>query len=85
MTTQTDQSTMLNVTGLWLNKSKSGVSYMSGSLGNLRVLIFRNTHKTQDKQPDYQLCFAPSNKDRGREKKDNPEADAGGDHSNIPF
>ena len=50
---------MINVTGLWLNKDKNGRTYMSGTMGGARVLIFKNEKKQEgSKQPDYNLVFA---------------------------
>jgi len=78
---------MINATGLWLNKTKDGKSYMSGTMGGVKVLIFKNEKKTEDKHPDYQLCFAENKpKDKAVPKEDDP-AGAGnpfGDNE-IPF
>lgn len=53
-------SKLINVTGLWKHPMKDGGTYLAGSLGNLKVLIFVNTKKQAgSKQPDYTLCFAP--------------------------
>ena len=49
---------MINATGLWVHKTKDGKSYMSGNLGGLRVMIFKNEHKTNPKHPDYRLVVA---------------------------
>ncbi len=57
-------SKMVNVCGLWLNESKNGEKYFSGSLGNMNVLIFKVKEKKSEKSPDYTLCIAP------REQKD---------------
>lgn len=50
------------VTGLWLNKSKSGKKYLSGSLGifGWRIAIFKNENKQTDKSPDYNLVIERS-------------------------
>ena len=55
-------SEMIQLTGLWLNQSKSGEKYFSGNLGGAKVLIFKNKHKTEEKHPDYQLYIAPKQK-----------------------
>lgn len=52
------QNNMLQVTGLWLNEAQSGEKYMIGYLGNMRVLIFKNRYKTEEKHPDYVMNFA---------------------------
>ena len=49
---------MIQLTGLWINKSESGEVYMVGYLGNTKVLIFKNKFKTDDKHPDYTLNIA---------------------------
>lgn len=53
-------SKLINATGLWLQKDKNGNSYMSGSLGGVRVLIFKVKEKKGENSPDYTLCFAPN-------------------------
>ena len=62
---------MINVTGLWLNKDKNGKTYMSGSMGGVRVLVYKNERKSEDKHPDYNLVFAENKKrDVGNEPED---------------
>lgn len=47
---------MIKLSGLWLNKMPSGELYMAGSLGNSRVIVFKNTFKKPgSKEPDYTL------------------------------
>ena len=60
---------MINATGLWINKTKNGDEYLSGSLGGVKVLIFKNNNKKQENHPDYQMIFAPNEK-RPTEKKE---------------
>lgn len=49
---------LIPVMGLWMNEGASG-KYLSGKLGNMRVLIFPNTRKEEgSKQPDYRVFFA---------------------------
>ena len=42
---------------LWLNESKSGTKYMSGSIELdgvvTKIVVFKNSYKEQDKHPDY--------------------------------
>ena len=89
---------MILATGLWLNKGKNG-TYMSGTMGGVRVLIFKNEKKVEgSKQPDYNLVFAenkPKEKSDDNAKQESsipefePRADNpfGGDSdsSEIPF
>lgn len=48
--------------GLWEHESKSGSKYWSGSLGNAKVLVFRNTNKKNPKSPDMNIYLVPSEK-----------------------
>ena len=61
--------------GLWKNKSKAGMDYLSGSFGMARLLVFRNTRKDNDKSPDFNV-FAVSN-EKSEPKPDEPS----GEHS----
>jgi len=62
-------SDMIQLCGLWLQKSKDGKVYMAGKLSqNVRVLVFKNERKEKgSKQPDYQLFLAPA-RERNEEK-----------------
>jgi hypothetical protein len=56
-------SDMFEATGLWINTTKDGESYMSGSMGNLKINVFRNKYKKEgDRQPDYRLCVSEREK-----------------------
>lgn len=57
------QGQMLSVCGLWSNQTKDGREYMSGSIGNVKVLIFRNQNKKGERSPDWNLCLAPKPRD----------------------
>ena len=50
----------IQLTGLWLHKTADDELYFSGNLGNGRLLIFKNKHKTKPKHPDYVAYLAPS-------------------------
>jgi len=50
---------MIQISGLWLNTSASGRKYFKGKLNGNDLLVFKNEHKTHDKQPDYILYIAP--------------------------
>lgn len=69
-----EQGAMLQLGGLWVNESKSGVKYMTGYMGNLKLMIFRNNYKKEDNQPDYIMYLAekprPENPDENSENKD---------------
>lgn len=63
-------SSMLQLGGLWINESKKGEKYMVGYLGNLRLLIFKNQYKKEEKHPDYIMYV-----DEKERKEENAEAD----------
>ena len=43
-----------NIGALWVQESKKGKKYMAGKIGNLRIVIFKNTYKKPDSnEPDY--------------------------------
>ena len=47
----------IKATGLWLNKTKDGKTYFSGTMGQMNVQIFPNDFKTKDNHPDLQMYF----------------------------
>jgi hypothetical protein len=52
-------SDLTTLCGLWKNKDRNGKPYLSGTLGNARVLVFPNPEKRDQKSPDYRLCIGP--------------------------
>ncbi len=77
---------MIEATGLWTAKSAKGREYLRGSLGGLRVLIFKNEHKRGDKEPDYRLYV--TEKKRPQEEKSKQEVTAPGAEltdDDLPF
>jgi len=57
-THQESKSDLIDIAGLWENKTKNGEKYLSGNLGGARVLIFANKYKNDnDRAPDYKLYF----------------------------
>jgi hypothetical protein len=75
-------SSLINATGLWVNESKGGKKYMAGNMGNVRVLVFKNEKKRNEKDPDYRLCFAQREQkesSRGSDEAPPPEDE------DIPF
>jgi hypothetical protein len=63
----------VRVCGLWRNKTRDGTTYLAGPWGSLRVAIFSNAYKRDEKDPDYVLYLSPS-ENRGTRK---PEATQG--------
>ena len=43
----------IQLMALWENTSKSGVPYMTGTLGRNKVVAFKNTRKENERQPDW--------------------------------
>ena len=58
----------VKLTGLWKNTSKEGKTFLSGTLGGVKVLVFPNEYKKETSDPDFNLFFAPK-EDKGSEKK----------------
>jgi hypothetical protein len=54
---------MMKVTGLWANKARDGKTYLSGRLGDMRVLIFPNNYKEAENHPSHIMYFAPIERD----------------------
>lgn len=53
-----NDKTTIELCALWENKTKDGKTYLSGNLGNNKVLVFKNTHKKNEKEPDYRVLLA---------------------------
>ncbi len=47
---------------LWVRRSKDGMTYMSGTLedlrGNIQIAVFKNDRKEKDNQPDFQIVLS---------------------------
>jgi hypothetical protein len=50
---------MLRLCGLWKSTSKRGGAYLSGRLGSAKMMLFKNSQKRTDKDPDYFVCLVP--------------------------
>jgi len=66
---------MMSIMGLWENTDKRGNKYLSGNLGGIRVLIFKNTYKQGEREPDYRLNIAKRQQAEGGYR--NPQDSAG--------
>ena len=54
---------MIKISGLWLNTDKNGQTYMSGYLGDAKIIIYKNKFKSgENRQPDYNLYISEKNK-----------------------
>ena len=84
-----EKKPMLQVCGLWENEDKRGNKYLTGSIGGLKVFIFRNEYKEKGNQPDYKMYFGERpNQGGGNEPLTNLEPVTGGGQSpsdDIPF
>lgn len=61
---------MIKISGLWLNTDKNGTTYMSGYLGDAKIIIYKNKYKTsENKQPDYNFYIAEKQREK-EEKQD---------------
>jgi hypothetical protein len=60
----------VKISGLWKN-TKDGKTFLSGSLGGFKVLVFPNDYKKEAGDPDFNLFFAPKEE---KEKKVEPKA-----------
>ena len=49
---------LVRLGGLWKNQSKDGKTYLSGTFGGARVMIFPNGYKEKDSDPDFILNIA---------------------------
>mgnify|MGYP001412464048 CR=1 FL=1 len=43
------------ITGVWVNKTKKGESYLTFKINGIKYAIFKNK-KTKENQPDFYLC-----------------------------
>lgn len=49
--------TLTKLTALWMHKDKNGEIYYSGKIGEVKIKVFKNTSKTEDKHPDFIIYF----------------------------
>ena len=62
----------VKLTGLWDNVTTKGETYMKGSLGVAKLLIFKNSFKEKETDPDWNLFLAPKEK-KPDEQPEQPE------------
>ena len=57
---------MLEIAALWKNTDKNGVVYLSGTLGNSKLLVLANKHKKEgSKEPDFRVLVCEKPKKEG--------------------
>lgn len=68
-----DNNGMIRLGGLWKNETKDGKTYLAGSFGGARLMIFPNGYKDKDSDPDYVVTMAQAQpkKDKAEDKKSN--------------
>jgi hypothetical protein len=54
-----EMSNLIRVCGLWTNTGRDGKKFLSGSIGQMKVLILPNNFKEKgSKHPDYNIFLA---------------------------
>lgn len=62
---------LVRLGGVWKNKTKTGVQYLSGQLGGYaRLVILPNRDKTKEADPDYIVYAKNANYDKDATNKD---------------
>jgi len=76
-----------SIGALWLKDGKAG-KYMTGEVEvngeKQRIVVFKNTYKQQDKQPDYRILAARP-KDASEQASQQPAQPSGDFEDDIPF
>ena len=60
--TEKKDNSFIEISGLWEGKTKAGDVYLSGYMGSAKIMIFRNTYKDKENQPDYKLFVTKNEK-----------------------
>ena len=59
-----ERGEMVFLGGLWLNEAKDGSKFMSGGFGlGGKILVFKNTKKTKQNEPDYNMFIVQKPRD----------------------
>lgn len=64
---------MLKLTGLWQNES-DGKTYLTGYLGDLRLVVFPNNYKEKENQPDFIMYVDEKKKPEGNKEENKSES-----------
>ena len=59
------ENNLVEIFALWKNTSKSGETYLTGKMGNGRVLVLKNNYKEADNQPDYRVYITKNDQENG--------------------
>lgn len=79
---------LVNVSALWISKTQQGETYMSGYLGDAKLILLKNKSKQagDDKAPDYRLFIAKGKRQTEYESsKSQPAASSSVADSDVPF
>lgn len=67
------KSDLVQIGALWKNENKDGETYLSGTFGAAKLLVFKNKWKKGEKDPDYKIFVGRRvRKEEGDEKKEVP-------------
>lgn len=58
------------LTGLWKNKGKDGKTYLSGSLGLSKLMVYPNDYKKGERDPDYVAYLVQPDRKEKQEPQD---------------
>ena len=54
--------TRIRLSGMWQNKTSDGETYFSGSLGDGKLLMFKNKYAEKESDPKWRLYLVPGKK-----------------------
>jgi hypothetical protein len=82
MNSNSNNSPMLKVTGLWQKTSVKGGQYLTGRWGGLKILIMENRDRKSDDDPSHNLLFteAPDRRQGAGERPQERSGGAGATH-----
>ena len=72
-----ERGELVLIGGAWVHRDREGRTFLSGNLGNARLLVFKNKFKKQgEKQPDYRVYVARKTKTDQTDTLDSADPDA---------
>lgn len=71
---------LIRLGGLWRKTGRDGKTFLSGSIGQAGLLIFSNTKKSKDTDPDYVCYVAPGREREAKPANEMHHAPAQADH-----
>lgn len=73
-----EKKTQLELCGLWERKDRNGNSFYVGSINGLSVMIFKNSYKEKETQPDFKVYLVEKDREQRAPKSQN-------DDEQLPF